>query len=157
MSYLIVAWWCRMVSFGSTLAQVIACWLTAQDTTWTNADVSLVSFCSIHWRAISQWVPRLLCILSKEFENYPFKIITTSPRGQWVKLIGLQDKIWEVTYPFIQSNSTVGLHNNLFNKISTCTVEPCSTLKMLNCLKITTDTFTFWIIYWIRLDPSRRN
>ena len=74
-----ITWWHRS---GSTLAQVMACCLTAPNyylKSWTNVDFSLVRFCGIHLRA------SYYCVQYNELENYSLKITATSPRGQWVK------------------------------------------------------------------------
>ena len=44
--------------FGSTLAQVTACCLTAPTITWTNVDLSSVRSSGIHHRAILQEIPQ---------------------------------------------------------------------------------------------------
>ena len=48
--------------------------------TWTNVDFSLMRFCGIRLRAISQQIPKLLfCIISLKI-----KITATFPKDQWV-------------------------------------------------------------------------
>ena len=63
-------------------------WLVAwwhQAMTWTNVDISPKVFCGIHPRTIPHEI--LMHLIWHMFENYPFKITTTFPRGQWVKYI----------------------------------------------------------------------
>ena len=47
--------------------------------TWTNMDSSQLTSCDIHMRTKSLKMG-MICI-----RNYSFKIITPSPRGEWVK------------------------------------------------------------------------
>ena len=62
-------------------------WLNAwlhQATIWTNVDFSLVSFCGIHPRAISQCKPKqLFCMAS--FKNLTYEITVKSSKNQWVQ------------------------------------------------------------------------
>ena len=63
----------------STLAQVMAC----SAITSTNAEFPLVRFCDIHLRAISKRMLKLFSLVSLKI--ILLKIISTNPRGQWVK------------------------------------------------------------------------
>ena len=58
-------WPCDAIwPFKSTLAQLMACFLMAQAINWINVDFSLMRFCGIHMRAISQRMTGLLlCIM----------------------------------------------------------------------------------------------
>ena len=70
-----------VMPYGDTdLGQLDAWW--HQAITWTDVDFSLVWFCGIHLRTISQWVPDYylrVIVLYNEFENHTFEITTTSP------------------------------------------------------------------------------
>ena len=71
---------------GSTLAQIMACYLMAPSHYVNQCwPVKLVRSCGIHLRAISQEVLKIL-ILWYGFQDNQFKITVTCPRGQWVKL-----------------------------------------------------------------------
>ena len=72
------------VSSGSTLAQLMDCCLKKIAITWTNVGISPKILCSINLNAVSQEVSTN--IFCKVFGDYTFKIIATSPRGQWVKM-----------------------------------------------------------------------
>ena len=52
--------------------------------TSTSIDLSSKVFCLIHLISISQVV--LMNLIHNMFENYNFKITTTSPRAQWVNV-----------------------------------------------------------------------
>ena len=60
-------------------------WLVAwshQALTWTNVQISLVRFCGIHPRAISQWVLMLLfCIMSLKIIFFDYCHISQGPLG----------------------------------------------------------------------------
>ena len=62
-------------------------WLNAsqhQAIIWTNVDFSLVRFCGIHPRAISQCKPKqLFCMVS--FKNLTYELTVKSSRNQWVQ------------------------------------------------------------------------
>ena len=77
-----VKWWHRS---GSTLAQVMACYLMAPSH-YLNQCWSLIS--EVLWNSPESnfIVSAQDAILYLKIENYIFKIIATSPSGQWVKL-----------------------------------------------------------------------
>ena len=87
---------------GSTLAQVMACCLTAPRHT-TNVDFSSVRFCVIHLRTISQSAQGN--ILSNEIENYTSKITARYTRGQWVKKFDCAVHVYLQSTCFLQCSS----------------------------------------------------
>ena len=91
---------------GSTLTQVIGsclttpnhylnqCWLSISDVLWHLSESNFT-------------VSSQASILYDEFENYTFKIITTSPIGQWVNSLAL-----------FQSYSFISWHTNVYTSIN---------------------------------------
>ena len=67
---------------GSTLAQVMACCLTAPSHYLNQCWLVINGFCGIHMRTFAQGNSHI--ILKDDFENYIFEITATSLRGQWV-------------------------------------------------------------------------
>ena len=58
-----------------------------QAITWNNVDLSAKGFCGVHLRLILYHVlMNLICTMCSEITI--FKIISTSPRGQWLKWLG---------------------------------------------------------------------
>ena len=67
----------------STLAQIIACCLTAPSN-YLNQCSTSHQWVSVAFTWEQFIVSAQAIILYREFENYTFKIIATFPRGQWV-------------------------------------------------------------------------
>ena len=72
---------------GSTLAQVMACCLTAPSH-YLNQYWFIISEALWHSSKINFTSNAQTTILYNEFENDNFEIITTSPRGHWVNSSG---------------------------------------------------------------------
>ena len=68
---------------GSTLTQVMACCLIVPS---PNVDFSLVRFCGIHLRAISQGVSKLLfCIIS--LKSTLLNLLSHLPGAEWINTL----------------------------------------------------------------------
>ena len=75
--------WCQGI--WPSLVQVMACYLTAPHITWTNVNLQSEVFCGIHLRTISYEM--LMNFIHRMcYGGCTFKIIITSPRGQWVNV-----------------------------------------------------------------------
>ena len=74
---------------GSTLAQVMGCCLTALIHYLNQCWLLINEVLSLLWHSPESncTVNAQITVLYNEFENYTFKIIPTSPRGQWVNII----------------------------------------------------------------------
>ena len=75
----VAIWWHRS---GTTLAQVMACCLTAPSHYLNQHWLLIIGFCGIHMRAILQRVTKVT-ILYNKFEKYTFKITATPSRVRW--------------------------------------------------------------------------
>ena len=92
---------------GSTLTQIMACclmasshyliqyWLVTNEVLWHSPE-----------RKITRSAQATLLYI--KFENYTFKIIGLSPRGQWVKLTSLQYyKLWLAIFSYYMYQQTM--------------------------------------------------
>ena len=70
-------------------------WLRCQSITWISVDFSLLRSCGIHFRAISQWLPKHLFLYHK-FENSSFEITVTFP--------GTNELKWDLVVPPVLMN-----------------------------------------------------